>query len=248
MFFKRVNPFTNHCTSLRQRCSGVVGIFQDAGTVQKADCIQNHSLYVHIMSRLQKKGVTLDAKSSLKHQDYFRDVSSIPCWPNTSQDVSRRNIVHLSHHQLSLNREGCWGTTNDFETNFLHFFLFYTALWDLANSRPVHSLMLSSHLFLCLPSLILPFTVPCKMVLTRPDELETVPYHCSLRLFTMVRRSLCCLIACWLLARTSSLVTWSLYEMCSIRAARGLLSNLQVVPSELILPGHPAASFGKPSS
>ena len=33
--------------------------------------------------------------------------------------------------------------------------------------------LLSSHLFLCLPCLILPFTVPCKMVLARPDERET---------------------------------------------------------------------------
>ena len=93
---------------------------------------------------------------------------------------------------------------------FLHCSLFSTALWDLANSRPVHSLMLSSHLFLCLPSLLPLFTVPCKMVLARPDELETWPYHCSLRLFTVVRWSSCGPVACWILARTSSLVTWSL--------------------------------------
>ena len=42
------------------------------------------------------------------------------------------------------------------------------------------------------------------------------PYHFSLRLFTMVRRSSCGLIACWILAHTSSLVTWSFYEMRSI--------------------------------
>ena len=54
------------------------------------------------------------------------------------------------------------------------FSLFSTALWDLANSRPVHSLMLSSHLFLCLPCLLPPFTVLCKMVLARPDKRETV--------------------------------------------------------------------------
>ena len=54
------------------------------------------------------------------------------------------------------------------------------------------------------------------MVLARPDERETWPYHCSLRLFTMVIRSSCSPIACWILARTSSLVTWSLYEMHSI--------------------------------
>ena len=51
------------------------------------------------------------------------------------------------HHHLSLNREGRWGTTYDFATSFLHFSLFSTALWDLANSRTVHSLILSSHLF-----------------------------------------------------------------------------------------------------
>ena len=78
----------------------------------------------------------------------------------------------ISSH-LSLNREGCWGTTDDFATSFLHFSLFSTALWDLANSRPVHSMILSSHLFLCLPCLLPPFTVPYKIVLARPDERET---------------------------------------------------------------------------
>ena len=39
---------------------------------------------------------------------------------------------HHHHHHQSLNREGCWGTTYDFTTNFLHFSLFSTALWDLA--------------------------------------------------------------------------------------------------------------------
>ena len=42
------------------------------------------------------------------------------------------------HHHHSLNREGRWGTTDDFATSFLHFSLFSTALWDLPNSSPVH--------------------------------------------------------------------------------------------------------------
>ena len=37
-----------------------------------------------------------------------------------------------------------------------------------------------------LPCLLPRFPVPCKMVLVRPNERETWPYHCSLRLFTMV--------------------------------------------------------------
>ena len=73
----------------------------------------------------------------------------------------------------------------------------------------------------CLPAslsvcLLPSFTVPCKMVLAKPDEQETYPYHCSLHLFMTVRMSLCGPIACWILAKTSSLVKWSLYLMRSI--------------------------------
>ena len=99
------------------------------------------------------------------------------------------------------------GTTDDFATSFLHFSLFSTALWDLPNSRPVHSLMLSSYLFRCLPCLLPPFTVPCKMVLARPDKWETRPYYCSLHLFMSVRRSLCGPTACWILA--PCILLWS---------------------------------------
>ena len=123
-------------------------------------------------------------------------------------------IFHLQLH-LSLNCKGCWSTTDNFTTSFFHCSLFPTALWELVNSRHVQSLMLSFHLFFSLLCLFPPFTVPCEMVLVRPDERETCPYHFSLNLFTMVR-FLCGLVACWILARTSLLVTWSLYEMCSI--------------------------------
>ena len=74
--------------------------------------------------------------------------------------------IFLSSY-LSLNLEGHWGTTDDFATSFLHFSLFSTALWDLENSRPVHSLMLASHLFLCLPCLLPPFLVPLQDGLTK---------------------------------------------------------------------------------
>ena len=152
-------------------------------------------------------------------QSYKTWVSSCNSWSfSTLQHSSSGNLkqsedqnpcveptVSLISSHLSLNHKGCWGT-RWFCNHFLHFFMFSTAFWDLVNSRPVHSLMLSSHLFLCLPCLLPPFTEPCKMVLARPDEWETWPYHCSLRLFTTVRSS-CGPIACWILAQTSSLVT-----------------------------------------
>ena len=61
-----------------------------------------------------------------------------------------------------------WCTANDFTTSFLHFSLFSTVVWDLAYSRPFHSLMLSSHLFFfCLPCRLSPFIVPCTTTRTR---------------------------------------------------------------------------------
>ena len=57
------------------------------------------------------------------------------------------------------------------------------------------------------------FDSACRMVLARPDEREAYLYHFSLRVFTIVKRSSRSSIACWILARTSSLVTWSLDEI-----------------------------------
>ena len=87
--------------------------------------------------------------------------------------LSKNHSNFRHHHHPTCNCKGCWGTSDDFTTSFLHFYLFSTALWDVANSRTVHSLIFSSHLFICLPCLLPPFTVPCKMVLARPDERET---------------------------------------------------------------------------
>ena len=92
--------------------------------------------------------------------------------------ISLVTIHHHHHHNhhLSLNREGRWGTTDDFATSFLHFPCSPLPSGTLANSRHVHSLMLFSHLFLCLPYLLPPFTVPCKMALARPaDERISTP-------------------------------------------------------------------------
>ena len=70
-----------------------------------------------------------------------------------------------------------------------HLFLSSAALRASPNPTPVHPLMLSSHLFFCLPLLLAIFTLPCRIVFVMPDDLEMWPYHLSFRFFTMVRRS-----------------------------------------------------------
>ena len=78
-----------------------------------------------------------------------------------------------------------------------------------------------------------PFPRALQDGLARPDEEETCPQHFSLCLFTMIRRSSCGPIACWITAQIFSLVTWSLYKMRSILwqhliSVNGLYSSLQL--------------------
>ena len=100
-----------------------------------------------------------------------------------------------------------------FPTIPFHLDLFSAALVELAKSIPVHSYILSSHLFFCLPFFLFAFTVPCRIVFAKPEDLETWPNHLSFRFLTRVRSSSYSPMAAWVFLRTSSLVTWSLYEM-----------------------------------
>ena len=93
-------------------------------------------------------------------------------------------FLHYRHHRLA----DRWGTTVDFTTSFLHSSQFSAFRSMIFHSRPVHSLMLSSHHFLYLPLRLLPGTVPCRVVLASPDDHVNCPYHFSLCLFTEVRR------------------------------------------------------------
>ena len=109
--------------------------------------------------------------------------------------------------------EGRRGTKDEFATISCHLDLFSAALVELGKSNPVHSLKLSSHLFLWLPLFLFPFTVPCRIVFATPEDLETWPNHLSFRFLTRVWSSSYSPMAAWIFLRTSSLVTWSLYEI-----------------------------------
>ena len=53
--------------------------------------------------------------------------------------------------------EGRRGTTDEFPTIPFHLVLFSAALVEVTKSIPVHSIILSSHLFFCLPHFIFSF-------------------------------------------------------------------------------------------
>ena len=92
-----------------------------------------------------------------------------------------KHLIFLSY--LSRSVADRWGTTVDFTTRFLHSSQFLGFRSMIFHSRPVHSLMLSSHCFFCLPLCLPPWTVPCRIVLASPDDHVTCLYHFSLCLF-----------------------------------------------------------------
>ena len=82
---------------------------------------------------------------------------------------------------------GRWGTRDDFTSIPFHLVLSSAALAELAKSIPVHSLILCSRLFFWLPFLLFPYTVPCKIIFAKPEDIETCPNHLSFRFLTKVR-------------------------------------------------------------
>ena len=61
------------------------------------------------------------------------------------------------------------------------------ALVELAKSIPVHCLILSFHLFFCLLLFLFPFTVPCRIVSAKPEDVQIWRNYLSFRDLTRVR-------------------------------------------------------------
>ena len=84
------------------------------------------------------------------------------CLTSSPWDNRTGYLLILSY--LSRSLADHWGTTVDFTTSFLHSSRFSAFRSMMFHWRPVHSLMLSSHRFLCLPLRLPPWTVPCRRV------------------------------------------------------------------------------------
>ena len=113
-------------------------------------------------------------------------------------NINSSNSKSLISSQ-SLNIGDHRGTTDDVATMTFHPSLSSAALRESPNVIPVHSLMLSSRLFLCFSLLLAPFTAPCRSVIAMPEDHEMWLYHLSFRFFTMIRRSSCTPVAFWIL-------------------------------------------------
>ena len=116
-------------------------------------------------------------------------------WFSLAASISIIVIIHLS-----LNREGRLVHHRWFHNQFPPFSSVFYCPQGLGEFQvcPFPGVV-----FPPLPPSVLsfpPFTMPCKMVLVRPDERETCPYNCSLRLFKVVRRLSCSTISRWQLS------------------------------------------------
>ena len=123
--------------------------------------------------------------------------------------VRATEVLLFLFYSILITLEGRRGTTDEFATIPFHFVLFSAALAELAKSIPVQSLILSSHPLLLYAS----FSFSFHCVFAKPEDLETWPNQLSFRFLTRVRSSSYSPMAAWIFLRTSSLVTWSLYEM-----------------------------------
>ena len=83
-----------------------------------------------------------------------------------------------------------------------HRLIQYTPALILGKSIPVNFYVLSSiPFFFCQPLLPFPFTVLCRIVFAKPDDLEMWPNHVRFRFLTLVS---CSLMEAWIFLQTSS--------------------------------------------
>ena len=113
--------------------------------------------------------------SLFKKVDLHLELQQI--WKNF-RVASPEHVYSILFYPITL--KGRRGTTDEFATTPFHLDLFSAALVELAKSIPVHYLILSSHLFFCLPLFLFPFTVPCRIVFAKPEDLETWPNHLNI--------------------------------------------------------------------
>ena len=124
----------------------------------------------------------VEVKGAYKHGRHEKMLKCHARWPNKTNYIDpyvahmdgKKNCggclsmpvfiqgLSLSSH-LSCSLADRWGITKDFTTSFLHSSQFSAFRSMIFHSRPVHSLMSSSHCFLCLPLRLPPWTVCCRI-------------------------------------------------------------------------------------
>ena len=116
----------------------------------------------------------------------------------------------LSH--LSRSLADRWGTAVDFTTSFPHSSRFSAFRSMIFHSRSVHSLMLSSHRFLCLPLRLPPRTVPC--MIKRGTSLIN-DFQIDLFTFRCIFIFRCIYSHLFVNFRSSSNMPYFIYHTCS---------------------------------
>ena len=127
-------------------------------------CLQNHNLHNYIAIPHSsypwliegRRGHVAENVNKLSTSDLLFTHSLIPC----------------------LNDR--WGIKDDRATTFSPFLSVLSLLKDFTQPNPVHSNISSSSLFSCLPFLLPPCTVPCRIIFASLVDLVMCPYHFSL--------------------------------------------------------------------
>ena len=151
---------------------------------EQADVDNNTHTIGHFEDRLKQEDSSVQFSSvpwlmgsSWVHKERFMQRSSsslfsgrpllaVLAWADTQADLQHH--VHLSLYWRGLSRHH-----RSLQNQFPPFFSDLHRLLELGKMQACPFPMLSSHIFFCLLCLLPPFTVPCRMVLARPDKRET---------------------------------------------------------------------------
>ena len=110
-----------------------------------SSCTYHYFIYIYIFRICpREKTYFLVWRENKQTNKHSRCLFLWHCWSEIVQICLTIALLH--HHHLSLNHEGRW-LPQMISQPVSSFSLFSSALWDLANSRPVHFPMMSFHLF-----------------------------------------------------------------------------------------------------
>ena len=135
------------------------------------------NIYTHSPSLVLKLQLTDSLYNFYKKRK--KNILSLPTILSSNEKLSSLHIwsvkttASVSTLLYPITLEGPWGSTEKFATTPFHLVLCSAAIVELGKIIPVQSSILSSHLFFCLPLFLFPFTVPCRIVFAKPEDLET---------------------------------------------------------------------------
>ena len=172
-----------HCTSWSCKCRWILKwlytLRLTTSSVNAVEAVWWRFLFLREwwMWCVENKGAKMNKTKEKRKHTWVSFLVINLCWMRVKQtwltEHRTKHNPNKTWNYVEIRRPQSWDLPSNPGTEY----------WDSPKSMPVHSLMMSSHLFLCLPRLLPPCIVPCKMFLAKPDECLAVYWDQNKTLF-----------------------------------------------------------------